>query len=135
MSHLLIVRWWFAITFCHFSCILIKKCVVILKFGSTVSCSLTRETRFTKHKPTAQHTRLLDCMKYTTLNGNFFTQWSLSSEIKVLYGRIVVYLSQEHLHGLLNKAYNLLKLKLQNFLSNCMGISVYYHLNNYCTCL
>ena len=32
-----------------------------------------------------------------TLNGNPFTWWSLSSENEMLYGRIVVYLSQEQL--------------------------------------
>ena len=29
----------------------LKECVVISKFGITVLCSLTRETRLTKHKP------------------------------------------------------------------------------------
>ena len=31
----------------------LKECVVILKFGSTVSCGLTTETRLTRHKPIA----------------------------------------------------------------------------------
>ena len=84
-----------------------------MKFGSTVSCSLTRETRLTKHKPTAQHTRLLDCMKCATLNGDSFTHWSLSTVTKVLCGRVVVCLSQEHLGYLLDKAYNLLKWKFK----------------------
>ena len=40
---------------------------------------------------------LLDCMKFSTLNGNSFTQWSLSGENEVLYGRIAVWLSHEQL--------------------------------------
>ena len=32
----------------------LKECVVILKFGSTVLCGLTRETGLTKHNPTVQ---------------------------------------------------------------------------------
>ena len=75
----------------------LKECVVIFisKFGSTVSCGLTRETRLTMHKPTAWCTHLLDCMKCITLDGDPFSRWSLSTENEVLYGRIVVYLSQE----------------------------------------
>ena len=41
--------------------------------------------------------RLLDCMKCSTLNSDSFTRWSLSNENEVLYGRIVVCLSQEQL--------------------------------------
>ena len=37
----------------------LKECVVFSKFGSTVLCGLTRETRLTKHKPTAECTHLL----------------------------------------------------------------------------
>ena len=33
------------------------------EIGSTVLCDLTRETRLTRHKPIAQCTRLLACMK------------------------------------------------------------------------
>ena len=73
----------------------LKECVVISKFGFTVSCSLTRETRHTRHKPIAWRTRLLDWMKCSTLNSDPFTRWSHSGENEVLYGRIVVYLSQE----------------------------------------
>ena len=73
----------------------LKECVVISKFGSTVSCGLTRETRLRRHKPIAWHTHLLDCMKCSTLNGDPFTQLSFSDENKVLYGRIVVCLSQK----------------------------------------
>ena len=80
----------------------LKECVVILKFGSTVSCRLTRETKLTRHKPIAWRTLLLDCMKCSTLNGDPFTWWSLSNEHEVLYGRIVVCLSQEQL-GYLTK--------------------------------
>ena len=31
----------------------LKECVIISKFGSTVSCGLTRETKLTRHKPIA----------------------------------------------------------------------------------
>ena len=73
----------------------LKECVIILEFGSTVSCGLTRETRLTKHKPTAQCTSLLACMKCNTFDGDPFTRWSCSSENKVLNRKIVVGLSQE----------------------------------------
>ena len=81
---------------------ILKECVVILKFGSIVSCGLTREKRLTRHKPIASRTCLLDCMKCSNLDGDPFTRWSHSSENKVLYGRIVVCLSQEQL-GYLTK--------------------------------
>ena len=77
----------------------VNECGIILKFGATVSCALTRETR---HKPIAWRTHLLDCMKCSTLDGDPFTRWSHSREIKALYGRIIVYLSQEQL-GYLTK--------------------------------
>ena len=80
----------------------LKECVVILKFGSTVSCDSTREIKLTRHKPIAWHTCLLDCMKRSTLDGDPFTRWSHNSENEVLYGRIVVCLSQEQL-GYLTK--------------------------------
>ena len=80
----------------------LKECVIISKFGSTVSCGLTRETRLTRHKPIAWCTRLLYCMKCSTLDGDPFTRWSHSSEIEALHGRIVVCLSQEQL-GYLTK--------------------------------
>ena len=80
----------------------LKKCVIISKFGSTVSCGLTRETRLTKLNPIAWRTRLLDCMKCSTLDGNPFTRWSHSSEIEAIYGRIVACLSQKKL-GYLTK--------------------------------
>ena len=80
----------------------LKECIVIWKFGSTVSYSLTRETRLKKYKPIACCTCLLDCMKCSTLDGDPFTWWPLSSENEVLHGRIVVYLSQERL-GYLTK--------------------------------
>ena len=38
----------------------LKECVIILKFGSTVLCGLTRQIRLTKHKPTALRMHLLD---------------------------------------------------------------------------
>ena len=75
----------------------LKECIVIWKFGSTVSCGLTRETTLTKYKPIACRTCLLDCMKCSTLDGDPFTRWHLSGENEVLYGRIVVCLSQERL--------------------------------------
>ena len=75
----------------------LKECVIISKFGSTVSCGLTRETRLTKYKPIACYTCLMDCMKCSTLDSDPFTRWPLSSENEVLHGRIVVYLSQEQL--------------------------------------
>ena len=75
----------------------LKECVVISKFGSTVPCGLTRETRLTRHKPIAWRTRLLDCTKCSTLEGDPFTRWSHGSEIEALCGRIVVCLSQEQL--------------------------------------
>ena len=53
MSDLFIVWWWFAIAFQHFSCTYLKECVVILKFGSTVSYDLTKKTKLTEHKPVA----------------------------------------------------------------------------------
>ena len=40
---------------------------------------------------------LLDCMKYSTLDSDPFTWWSLSGDNEVLYERIVVCLSQEQL--------------------------------------
>ena len=39
--------------FQYFSCILKTVCVITLEFGSTVSCSLTKETRITEHKAIA----------------------------------------------------------------------------------
>ena len=100
------------VTLVHFSVVVcnyissfflyLKECVIILKFGSTVLCGFTRETRLTRHKPIAWHTRLVDCMKCSTLDGDPFTRWSHSSEIEALHGRIVVCLSQEQL-GYLTK--------------------------------
>ena len=48
----------------------LKECVIILKFGSTVSCSLIKETKLTKYKPITWHTCLLDYMKYSTLDSD-----------------------------------------------------------------
>ena len=39
------------------------------------------------------------------------------------------YLSIKRVAGLLNKAYSLFILRHQNFLINCVGVSLYYHLN------
>ena len=98
-SRLSIVWQWLAITFHHF--LYLKECVIILNLDP-VSYSLTRETRHTKHKPTAQRTCSLDCMKCTTLDGNPFTQWSLSGQNEGLHGRIVACISQKQL-GYLTK--------------------------------
>ena len=59
-------------------------CVLISEFWSTVLCSLTKKTRFTKNKAIVWLTCLLECVKCTTLNayGDPFTQWSLSNETK-----------------------------------------------------
>ena len=80
----------------------LKERIVISKFGYTVSCGLTRETRLTRHKPTTWRMCLLDCMKCSTLDGDAFTRWSLSGKSEVLNGIIVVCLSQEQL-GYLTK--------------------------------
>ena len=101
MSHLSIVRWWFA-NYVRPFFLGFKRCVIILKFGSTVSWGLTRETRLAKYKPIAWCMRLLDCVKCSTIDSDPFTQWSLSSEKKVLHGRIVVCLWQEQLGYLTN---------------------------------
>ena len=45
ISHLSIVQQWFAFVFCQYSCSYLKRCVVILEFGSTVFCSLARQIR------------------------------------------------------------------------------------------
>ena len=58
----------------------LKECVIILKFGSTVSCGLTRETRLSNYKPIAWRMHLLDCMKCSTLDGDPFIRWALSGE-------------------------------------------------------
>ena len=75
----------------------LKEYVVILKFGSTMSCGFTRETRLSNYKPIAWRTSLLDCMKYFTLNSDPFSWWPLSGENEVLHGRIVICLSQQQL--------------------------------------
>ena len=71
----------------------LKECIVISKFGSTMSCDLTRETSLTRHKPIAWCTRLLYYMKCSILDFVPFTRWSHSSEFEALYGGIVVCLS------------------------------------------
>ena len=50
-----------------------KECVIISKFGSTVSCGLIRETKLTKYKPIAWRMHLLNCKKCSTLDGDPFT--------------------------------------------------------------
>ena len=97
MSHLPIVWCWFAITYVSPFFLCLKECIVNWKFGSIVSCGLTRETRLTKYRPIAYRTCLLDWMKCSTLDGDSFTWWHLSGENEVLHGRIVVCLSQEQL--------------------------------------
>ena len=79
----------------------LKECVIISKFGPTVWCGLTRETRLTRHKPTALCTRLLDCMKCTTLDGDPLTQRSLSGAVWENSC-----LSITRVAGLLEKVYN-----------------------------
>ena len=74
----------------------LKECVIFWNLDrSTMSCGLTRAIRLTKHKPTAQCTSLLVCMKCNTFDGDPFTRWSRSSENKVLNRRIVICQSQE----------------------------------------
>ena len=97
----------------------LKECVVILKFGSTVSYGLTRETRLRKCKAIAYHTHLLDCMKCSTFDSDPFTRWSFSGENEVLYGRIVVCLSQER-RGYSTKC--IIYIKLLNYL--CGRVSI-----------
>ena len=73
----------------------LKECVIASKFGSTLSCGSIGETRLTRHKPIAWCTRLVDCMKCSTLDGDPFTRWPPYPWIEALHGRIVVCLSQE----------------------------------------
>ena len=93
-------------------------------------------TTFTKRRRTSAVFRI---KIHTTLDSDPFTQWSLSGENKVLYGRIVVYLSQSAVWEnsclyitraveLLEKVYNSLKLRCQSFLINYVGILVYCNL-------
>ena len=106
----------------------LNDCVVILKFGSIVSCGLTRETRPTRHKPIAWRTCLLDYMKYFILTSDPFTWWSHSNEIwsTVWENRC---LSITRAAGLLEKVCNLLKSRPKNYLINYIGVSLYCHLN------
>ena len=74
------------------------------------------------------HTRLLNCIKCTVLNGSPFTWWSFSSKNKVLYGRMVVHLPCEQLGYVI-------KLKIHWVgwsigLIKCVGVLVYHQFNN-----
>ena len=119
----------------------LKECVVISKFGSTVSCGLTRETRLAKYKPIFWRTHLLDsvdCMNVpTSMVTGPFTRWSLSGENEVLHGRKWSApwenscLSITRTAGSHDKVYNSLKSWPQNFLINYVGVSVYRHLNTW----
>ena len=75
----------------------LKECVIISKFGPTVLCGLTRETRLTRHKPIPWCMGSLNCMNCSTLNSDPFIQWFLGGENEMLYDRIIVCLSQEQL--------------------------------------
>ena len=78
-------------------------------------------------------THFLTCM-FTGLHETYYPSWLpfhpmvLSGENEVLYGRIRSCLPITRAARLLNKACNLLKLRHQNFLINCLGVSVYHHL-------
>ena len=75
-----------------------KECVIISKFGSTVLCSLTRETRITRHKPIAWHTKLLDCMNVPPLTMTLSTISPIAVKMKFSMGEyVVVRLSKEQL--------------------------------------
>ena len=104
----------------------LKECVVISKFGSTVSCGLTRETRFAKYKPIAWCTHLLECINVPPSTVTLSPNDLLAVKMKCSMGECC--LSITRAAGLLDKVYNALKLRAQNFLINYVGVSVYCHL-------